>query len=160
VTLSNETEIYGGLDCTVMEKNGRRFLEYTGMKSTLAGEADKAALMIKSGADWTKITDFTITGASAMTESGSSIAVVVENAIVKLSRCDVVAGNAMDGADGNPYPTRAPEGKDGGHGGDACTADPVVGGIGPTTICMNNNGSVGGDGGNGKSGFCSKGSDG
>jgi hypothetical protein len=157
VTLASGSAIFGGLDCT-------KDWAYVGAttKSTLTGDADKPALVLASTANGAKVEDFTITAANAMTAGGSSIAVVVDGATAELSRCDLIAGDAIAGAAGAAYPSAAQAGAMGLPGSDACKANSILGGDSVVSMCgmpdsisgLGGNGTVnsGGDGSNGSPG--------
>jgi len=88
VMLSTGATIYGGLDCT----KGWAYIGAT-TKSMLTGDVDAPALMLASNASGTTIEDFMIQAANATKPGSSSIAVLVDGAMVSLTRCDLVAGD-------------------------------------------------------------------
>jgi hypothetical protein len=144
VTLASGSAIYGGLDCT----KGWAYVGAT-KKSALTGEADKPALTFAKEASGAEITDFTIQAANATATGGSSIAVIADQVMASLTRCDLVAGDGASGADGQgAASTSAQAGKDGTKGGDACSFGTVNGGAQVENTCGMEI-SVGGNGGNG-----------
>src|SRR5262245_12232408 len=154
VTLANSVAIFGGLDCA-------KDWAYVGAatKSSLMGDADAPALTIASTASGVRVEDFSITAANAKTAGASSIAVVVDSATTELSRCDLIAGDAMAGAAGEAYPSAAQAGAMGLPGSDACKANFTPPGDSVSSMCGMPD-SISGQGGNGSSLSGGDGSDG
>jgi hypothetical protein len=147
VTLSSGSAIYGGLDCA----KGWGYIGGT-KKSALQGEPDKPALMIAKEAEGAEVADFTIQAPSAMAAGGSSIAVIADQAMASLTRCDLVAGDGANGADGDAAPSMSAQaGNDGNKGGNACSGPTVNGALQVENTCGMDQ-SIGGDGGDGKQG--------
>jgi hypothetical protein len=150
VTLAAGLEVYGGFDCT----DGWAWSQ--DRRSALDGPADTVALTVQKGAAGAKVENFAITAASPgdLKGGGSSIAVAVDDAAAELVRCDVKAGDAADGPDGQtPGGTAA-------KGADAATPDAatmnacvnaatVAGGAPGSTTCDDGqtSGGAGGEGG-------------
>jgi hypothetical protein len=144
VTLSGGSSFYGGLDCGM----GWRFVG-SAKKTSLVGEADAPALTIAKAAGGSEVADVDVLSPPAKMPGSSSIAVLVDEATVTLSRCSLAAGNGADGAAGeNAPPMSAAAGKDGGKGGDACSAENVNGAGQVINTCGAEN-SIGGSGGAG-----------
>lgn len=142
VTLSAGREIYGGFDCL------KGWSWAADAKSKLNGPADGVALTLASGADGATVENFAITGANAAKTGSSSIAVVVDQATAKLTRCNLVAGDAKDGeagANGGDPVMQAEGGQAGGAAGPMGAGD-IAGGVGGNNMTC---GLLGGKGGNG-----------
>ncbi len=91
VTISTAVDLYGGLAC-----KGWAYLGAT-KKTTLTAPADAVPLTLSGDA---KIEDFAITAADAKMDGGSSIAVIVDQAVASFARCDLVAGTGKAGLAG------------------------------------------------------------
>ncbi len=146
--------IYGGLDCT----KGWAYVGET-KKSLLNGPADQIALVVMSEATTVEVVDFTITAASATTPGGSSIAAVVDHVALDLTRCDLVAGDGAEGVAGMPYASTGQAGEMGVNGGDACSANSIIGADPVSRMCGATD-STSGNGGNGLTNSGGDGSDG
>jgi hypothetical protein len=116
VVISTPVEIYGGFDCA------NAWAWSPDARTTLNGPADKVALVIEKGATRTTVSGFTITAASPSDPKGggSSIGAALDDVPATLVRCDVKAGDAADGPDGQfpPDPTT--------NGADAPMPDPLT----------------------------------
>jgi hypothetical protein len=150
VTIAAKVDIYGGLDC--------KSWAYVGPagKTTLTAAADAVPLTVASTAGGTEIVDVAVVAANAMKDGGSSIAVVVDQAGVTFTRCDLTAGDGVKGKDGDPGDSNgmsAAAGVPGNNGADACNGDVLMGNPGGTAVgnmCEGMNiVSVGGAGGKG-----------
>jgi hypothetical protein len=108
VTIAAGVEMYGGFDCA------KGWAWAAEKRSTLNGLADVVALTIGKNASGAKVEGFAISGASPsnMKGGGSSIVVAVDDVVATLERCDVKAGDAADGASGQPSSTGAVKGAD------------------------------------------------
>jgi hypothetical protein len=129
-------------------------------KTTLTAEADAIPLVLKSSASGARVEDFAIHAADAVTEGGSSIAVLADGATAELVRCELVSGDGAkgaDGEDGDPTGASAKEGTAGSAGKKACsdldgTPGPdgtLLGGAQVTNDCGSDEISIGGSGGDG-----------
>jgi hypothetical protein len=144
VTVANGSSIYGGLDCV-------KAWTYVGAttKSALLGDADKPALTIAKAGGAAEVADFAMQAPNATAAGSSSMAVLVDQATARLTRCDLLAGDGAPGADGEDAPSMpAQAGKAGSKGGDACSPEPVLGGVQVENECGLES-SIGGNGGNG-----------
>ncbi|WP_437913286.1 PGRS family protein [Sorangium sp. So ce302] len=109
--------IYGGLDCA----NGWTWIGRQ-TKTTVAPEAEAIPLTLARGEGTTRLEDIEARAPDALGKGGSSIAVLADGANAELARCALVAGNAVDGADGDDAPSEAPERAPAGSNGvDACS---------------------------------------
>jgi hypothetical protein len=150
VTISAGVELFGGFACA------KEWTWSQGAKSMLNGPADQIALTLVSGADGAKVENFAITAASPsdMTMGGSSIAVVVADLAATFDHCDLIAGDAADGAKGTTPGDLVTPGQDAPmpvHGQmDACVNPAsVIGGPPGVTSCgaIDTSGAPGGKGG-------------
>jgi hypothetical protein len=150
VTISQGIEVYGGLDCT------KGWAWSQDARAKLNGPAGAVALTIEASATGAKVEGFAITGTSPtdMTMGGSSVAVTVDDVAATLDHCDMKAGDAANGANGQPPSGMATKGTD------APMPDPgtmnacanmasVSGGAPGTTMCgtVDTSGGKGGKGG-------------
>jgi hypothetical protein len=104
VTVPAGLTLFGGLDC----ENGWAVTED---KTILLGPPDKIPLTLagSAGAEQTRVEDFKVMAADAVTAGGSSIAAVAqEGAIVHFERCALTAGTGQKGADGESSSMPAP----------------------------------------------------
>lgn len=148
VTITSSVEMYGGFDCT------KGWAWSQDRRSALNGPADAVALTIETSAGGTKVEGFAITAASAGKAGGSSIAVAVDDVAAELVRCDVKAGDAAAGMDGQKPSGTATQGADAAMPDattmKACIAlGAVMGGAPGVTICEDGAtaGGLGGKGG-------------
>jgi hypothetical protein len=132
IELPAGTSVYGGLGCAI----GWTYIGKM-LKTTITASAGEVPVKLLGGAGTTRLADVRVEAASAQAAGGSSIAVIADNAAVELTRCDVVAGDAMDGAAGDPYAAPAQGGGDGKAGGNACSAVQVQGGAAVDNACAN-----------------------
>jgi hypothetical protein len=155
LVLDAGVEVYGGLEC-------EKAWAYVGAekKTTLTAGADAIPLLMKSGASGARVADFAILAADAVMEGGSSIAVLADGAKAELVRCELVAGNGVNGAagaSGDANGTSATSGAAGDAGKNACsdldgTPGPdakLLGGNAVSNTCGSEV-SVGGSGGDGE----------
>ncbi|WP_437647902.1 PGRS family protein [Sorangium sp. So ce362] len=144
--------LFGGLDCA----NGWTWIGKQ-TKTTVAPEAEAIPLTLARGEGTTRLEDIEARAPDAQQKGGSSIAVLADGVTAELARCALVAGNAVDGADGDDAPSEAPERAPGGSNGvDACSDLDEVDGPDATLSggaqVVNECGgelSIGGSGGNG-----------
>ncbi|HTN82165.1 MAG TPA: PGRS family protein [Sorangium sp.] len=109
--------LFGGLDCA----NGWRWIGEE-KKTIVAPDVDAIPLRLMRGEGTTRVEDVEARAPDALTNGGSSIAVLADGATVELTRCALIAGNAADGIDGDDAPSEAPERAPGGSdGADACS---------------------------------------
>jgi hypothetical protein len=153
VVVSAGVTIYGAMDCS------KSTWDYDPKKrSTLTAAADAIPLTLDM-ATGIEIRDFVIQAASAMADSGSSIAVVADGATASLVRVDVIAGDGKAGLNGTTPATDVgpSDPKDalivGNDGKTACLAmsSQLGGDAKDNSHCPNaNGGPLGGTGGDGK----------
>ncbi len=142
--------IHGGFDC----ENGWAYLG-TKKRSILASPPDEIALVVSDDGNGgiSNVTDFHIESADAAKPGGSSIAMLVRKGMgLIVRRCEVFAGDAMDGADGTPADPQdnpASDGPPGNVGAAACSASLSKGGTSPESACASGATSKGGSGGDG-----------
>ncbi|WP_437744134.1 PGRS family protein [Sorangium sp. So ce1504] len=109
--------IFGGLDCT----NGWNWIGETA-KTVVAPGEEGIALKVLRGEGAVRIEDVSVRALDAQTLGASSIAVLVEGTEAELARCELVAGNGADGAEGEDAPSEVPaQASPGNAGTDACT---------------------------------------
>ncbi|HTN84080.1 MAG TPA: PGRS family protein [Sorangium sp.] len=117
-------KLFGGLDCA----NGWRWIGETA-KTVVAPAEEAIALKVMRGEGTARIEDVSAQAADAQTPGASSITVLVDGAEAELVRCELVAGNGADGAEGEDAPSevlaQAPAGND---GTDACSDLDMSGG--------------------------------
>ncbi len=156
LTLSEDTTIYGGVDCDQGWK-------YVGAetKSPWTAGADQVPLRLATGARAT-ISDVALVAADAKAIGGSSIGVIAEvGTQLALVRCDVNAGAGVVGAVGETPNDAVMSGVDGNAGKAACVSDAdQTGGSGAVMSCDGTalNGGGGGNGTTSTGGDGSKGS--
>ncbi|WP_437924575.1 PGRS family protein [Sorangium sp. So ce291] len=146
--------LFGGLDCA----NGWRWIGEE-KKTTVAPGVEEIPLRLVRGEGAVRIEDVSARAADAQTAGSSSIAVVVDGATVELARCELIAGNGADGADGEDAPSEAAmPGPEGMPGTDACSDldtsgapdESLPGGVQVENACGGDALSIGGEGGDGK----------
>ncbi|WP_437976411.1 PGRS family protein [Sorangium sp. So ce295] len=109
--------LFGGLDCA----NGWRWIGETA-KTVVAPDGEWVALKVTRGDGPVRIEDVSMRAADAQAPGASSIAVLVDRSEVELVRCELVAGNGADGAEGEDAPSEVPaQASPGNAGTDACT---------------------------------------
>jgi hypothetical protein len=137
VVITSDVSLHGGFDCM-------KEWAYVGesQRSMLTPGPDEVPITWNDGAPDAKafLTDFYVEAADAVKPGGSSIAIFLPgmNLAVTIKRCEAVAGNGADGADGvpaDPNNLPAPAGTPGNIGGDACSAPLSKGGLAPQTVC-------------------------
>ena len=152
VTLAGTTGLFGGLDCA----KGWGYVE--GTKAKLTADAGAVPLTLTKTAPSVEIADFEVRAADAVGDGGSSIAVVTDAVAASFTRCDLIAGNGMKGADGmtlgeSPGPSKPTDAAiAGNNGADACSngMGTVSGGQQKeNTSCMLSANPLGGSGGSG-----------
>jgi hypothetical protein len=153
VSIAGSATLYGALDCA----NGWAYA--AGTKTALKADADAIPLTVSKAATSAEVNDFAITAADAANDGGSSIAVLVAQAAVSFTRCDVAAGNGKAGVAGAAFGSTAQAGADGKPGADACAADMSFGGKAVTNTCGGGD-STSGSGGIGDAAQGGDGSDG
>ena len=146
VAIAEDATLYGALDCA----NGWAY--DASKKTRLAPTVDAIPRSISNATTNAELYDFAITSADAMQDGGSSIAVLVAQASVSFTRCDVTAGSGKAGAAGAALakvttPASA-KGTDGGDDPMCDNASVIAGGPGGTNTCdgMTTNGGNGGKG--------------
>ena len=158
VELPAGVTVYGGLDCSAMPRSWK----YVGDKSktTISSEIETIPLVLVGGSGTVKIEDLHVLAKPAENSGGSSIAVVANHVTAEITGCIFEAGDGKEGLKGNPYPNAAQGGAKGLNGGDACTANTVVGADAVNSMCgfMDSTSGLGGNGatssgGNGSSGL-------
>ncbi|WP_437600637.1 PGRS family protein [Sorangium sp. So ce590] len=109
--------IFGGLDCA----NGWEWIGEE--KKTIVAPADEAiALKVMRGVGTVRIEDVSVRAADAQAAGDSSIAVLVDGATAELARCELIAGNGADGAEGTDAPGEVPaQASAGNPGADGCS---------------------------------------
>jgi hypothetical protein len=158
VVLPSGISIYGGFDCL----NDWR---YVGAEkpAVIHAPATYPVLTLIEGGHVSAIRDVKVQADDATEPGGSSIAVMaLPGSKADFRRVEVCAGNGADGPDGEDgsYDGAPPQpGLPGNNGGDACTADPGVGGAAVITLCDGID-SVSGQGGDGNAIGASAGLDG
>lgn len=150
VSVTAGVELVGGFDCA----NGWAWK--ADARSVLEGPADMIALFVESSADSVKVENFAISSASATKPGGSSLAVVVDKAALELTRCDLSAADGAEGVAGMPYASAGQVGAMGLTGGDACTANSIIGADPVNSMC----GAMDSTSGNGGNGLTNSGGDG
>ncbi|WP_437288820.1 PGRS family protein [Sorangium sp. So ce406] len=110
-------ELFGGLDCA----NGWRWIGETA-KTVVAPGEEPIALKVTRGEGTARIEDVSVHAADAQAPGASSIAVLVDGAEAELVRCELIAGNGADGAEGEDAPSEVPaQAAPGNAGTDACS---------------------------------------
>lgn len=132
VTVDAKVDMIGGLDCA----NGWAYIGSTKKTSVVAPADVVAAMIVKSTAGGSKLSDVHVETVKATMMGGSSIGVIVDGAQVDFEGCEIVAGDGADGAPGaaqqqvaTPITANGSAGKD---------SNPV---------CTDSNGFIGGAGG-------------
>lgn len=150
VKITANTTLYGGLDCD----DDWKWIGKT-TKSTIAPTMGGVPLTVDTQVSVT--VDDVVFGATAAAEKGSSAIGIIadKDANLTLTRCDVNAGDAKEGADGTTPPEVVVAANNGLPGNLACSADKVLGGASVLNDCdpsepdVRADQSLGGDGGNG-----------
>ena len=131
VALAGGQSLFGGLDCADGWKHGET-------KTALNGPVDTIALAV-SGDGSCRVEDMAVTAANAEQEGGSSIAVLVDGSTLAFARCDLTAGDAADGANGEGLaPDAALDGgdaEDGKNDAATCNMTGNPGAAGGTKTC-------------------------
>ncbi|XYH99209.1 PGRS family protein [Sorangium sp. So ce1128] len=103
---------FGGLECA----NGWRWIGETA-KTSVAPAEEAIALKVMRGEGAARIEDVSVHAADAQAPGASSIAALVDGAEAEFVRCELIAGNGADGAEGEDapreVPAQAPAGKAG-----------------------------------------------
>ncbi len=153
VTLNGVTGLFGGLNCA-----DKSWAYVAGTKAKLTAAADTVPLTLSNAASSVEVADFEVKAADAMADGGSSIAVITDAVTVSFTRCDLIAGNGVKGADGaaageSPGPSKPTDPEIAGNkGADACSngAGDVPGGaVKENILCMLSANPIGGAGGDG-----------
>ncbi|XXT20837.1 PGRS family protein [Sorangium sp. So ce429] len=146
-------KLFGGLDCA----NGWRWFGETA-KTVVAPGEEAIALKVMRGDGAVRIEDVSARAADAQAPGASSIAVLVDGAEAELVRCELIAGNGADGAEGEDAPSEVPaQASPGNAGTDACSDldtsgapdDTLAGGAQVENACGGAL-SIGGEGGAGR----------
>lgn len=124
--------VYGGLDCGMMPRSWLYVGEKA--KTTITAEAETIPLTLASGTG-TKLFDLRVLAKAATNAGGSSIAVVANQVLAEITGCVFEAGDGKEGSQGKPYPSAASSGTMGVKGGDACSANTVLGGDSIAGMC-------------------------
>lgn len=141
VKLDAGTTLHGALDCA----NG---WAYDPQKKTVVTAAAGAIpLTLTSTVVSAQVLDLKVVAADATAAGGSSIAVLADHATATFTRCDLVAGNAIDGSAGMSGGAQAMQAAGGQKGDDAGLAGTSNGGPGGTNVICNLPGGAGGGGG-------------
>ncbi|AUX20266.1 hypothetical protein SOCEGT47_007320 [Sorangium cellulosum] len=147
-------KLFGGLDCA----NGWSWIGETAKTIVAPGE-EAIALKVTRGEGTVRIEDVSVRAADAQAPGASSIAVLVDGAEVEFARCELIAGNGADGANGEDAPSEMPAQAPAGNAGtDACSDLDMSGGPDQTlpggaqveNTCDGGALSIGGEGGDGK----------
>ncbi|WP_433933535.1 hypothetical protein AB3662_04190 [Sorangium cellulosum] len=144
VTLRAGIEVRGDYTCDEAWK------ESPGTKSTIEGPPGQVALTLTEAAAGAIVQGFEIKAAPATELGGSSIAVAVADIAATLKQVKAVAGDAMNGANGEAPAGTAAAGKDApaGDAANACVDAPKGGDPGATTCGIEDtSGGAGGPGG-------------
>ncbi|HSN99476.1 MAG TPA: hypothetical protein VLS89_14370 [Candidatus Nanopelagicales bacterium] len=154
-------EVWGGLDCA----DGWTHVGDTTKTTIAPGEPGVIALRLLAGEGRATIVDVRAEAESGAEPGASSIAALVEpGAAAVIQRCELVARDGAEGAEGEPgggpgAPPQAQAGADGLPGSNACGADVILGGAAVVTSCDGVE-SIGGKGGNGRATYGDDGEDG
>lgn len=124
--------VYGGLDCGMMPRSWLYVGEKT--KTTITAEAETIPLTLASGTG-TKLFDLHVLAKAAVNGGGSSIAMVADQVVAEITGCVFEAGDGKEGSQGKPYSSAALAGMMGVKGGDACSANTVLGGDSIASMC-------------------------
>jgi hypothetical protein len=141
VDIGKAATLYGALDCA-------SWVYDASQKTQLTAKADAVPLTITGASGDVEVNDFAIAAVDATADGGSSIAVLVAQATVGLTRCDLTAGNGKAGLAGAPYSGAAQAGVVGNAGKNACLASSILGGDAVFSMCGTPD-SISGGGGNG-----------
>lgn len=147
IQISEAMDLFGGFDCDTWEATGDK-VEWT-------AEPDEIPLRILGTATVVRIEGFAIRAADAIEAGGSSIAMLVSEALVDVRNVELEAGDGAAGEVGLTPPGPA----EGGASGDPSTIIPPLGGVkecGPIDVSGGN----GGGGGSLSPGYGSPGQDG
>ncbi|WP_437711864.1 PGRS family protein [Sorangium sp. So ce448] len=154
VEVKSGVTLFGGLDCA----NGWTWIGEE-KKTIVAPGVEAIPLKLVRGDGTVRIEDVSAHATDAQAAGGSSIAVLVDGATVELARCELIAGNGANGADGEDAPSEAamqgPRGED---GANACSDldasgapdETLAGGAQVESACGVDALSIGGEGGGGK----------
>ncbi|WP_437335942.1 PGRS family protein [Sorangium sp. So ce394] len=154
VELPAGVRLFGGLDCA----NGWSWIGEE-KKTTVAPGDECIALKVRRGAGSVRVEDVSVHAADARTPGASSIAVLVDGAEAELVRCELVAGNGADGAEGEDAPSEVPaQASPGNAGTNACSDldtsgapdEALLGGAQVENACGGDALSIGGEGGAGR----------
>ncbi|WP_437864128.1 PGRS family protein [Sorangium sp. So ce363] len=117
VELPAGAKLFGGLDCA----NGWTWIGKTA-KTVVAPGEDGIVLKVLRGEGAVRIEDVSVRATDARAPGASSIAVLVDGAEAELVRCELVAGNGADGAEGEDAPSEVPaQASPGNAGTNACS---------------------------------------
>ncbi|WP_437578192.1 PGRS family protein [Sorangium sp. So ce887] len=153
VELPAGAKLFGGLDCA----NGWGWIGEE--KKTIVAPAEEAiALKVIRGVETVRVEDVSVRAADAQAAGASSIAMLVDGAEAELVRCELIAGNGADGAEGEDAPSEVPAQASAGNAGtNACSDldtsgapdETLPGGAQVENVCGGAL-SIGGEGGDGR----------
>ncbi|MFS8070316.1 MAG: hypothetical protein ACMG6S_28470, partial [Byssovorax sp.] len=141
VVVSSAVELYGAVDC------GKGWAYAPTTKTTLTAAEDEIPLTLGNAAGLATVEDFAITAAAAKVAGGSSMAVLVNGATASLTRCDLISGDASEGASGASGGVQEAQAEGGAKGDDAGTMGTLAGGVGGKNLVCSLQAGKGGDGG-------------
>ncbi|WP_438034858.1 PGRS family protein [Sorangium sp. So ce204] len=127
IELPAGAKLFGGLDCA----NGWTWIGETA-KTVVAPGEEGIVLTVLRGEGAVRIEDVSVRATDARAPGASSIAVLVDGATAELARCELIAGNGADGAEGEDAPSEASAQASPGNAGTNACSD-VDGTPGPDT---------------------------
>lgn len=150
VNISADATLFGGLDCL----DGWKWLGTT-TKSALSPVAGGVPLILDTQSGSAPVNmmveDVVLDAKAAGIAGSSAIGLIADkDAALNLTRCDVMVGDATNGADGADFQGTATAGGNGNPGEPACSANVVFGGASVYNECGSadpTDESLGGDGG-------------
>ena len=106
VVIDEAVEVYGGFDCT----DPKQWSWKKDTKAKLTGSPNAVTLTVTAAAKKVVLDDLAIKASSSApgVMGGSSIAVVLDSVTANLNRCDITAGDAVAGANGEDADPNAP----------------------------------------------------
>ncbi|WP_437600641.1 hypothetical protein [Sorangium sp. So ce590] len=117
VELPVGVKLFCGLDCA----NGWGWIGET-TKTIVAPGEEAIALKVMRGEGTARVEDVSVRAADAQAAGASSNAVLVDGAEAELVRCELIAGNGADGAEGENAPSEVPaQAAPGNAGTNACS---------------------------------------
>jgi hypothetical protein len=97
IAVSEPLYLYGGFDCT------KDWSWDTAARSTITGKADEVTFTITKAAKDVTIWNLAVKAPGATKDSGSSIAMAIDDVPASLVRCDITAATGKDGIAGKTY---------------------------------------------------------